>query len=181
MTWLPWIICCDSSHMLGETDGEGYGLLALACRVATHDLAIPEQMGTRQQHAMVDLLLGTDADPAVESREGWAPLHFAAITGNVRLLQQLLGADAPMDWRLLGCDGGSPLSLTLLYGQSLAAELCRINRSPIARDPQPVWAFHWSDSWTGADSARRPRLTQTSIGHSLPFRSGSEPLNDRSS
>jgi ankyrin repeat protein len=104
-------------------DADGYTLLGLACRAATGDLALPPVPSTPEQYAVIDCLLAAGADPSAASKDGWAPLHTAAMTGNVDLASRLLVAGASRDGQLLGARGGSPLALALFYGQTHVAEL----------------------------------------------------------
>lgn len=116
--------------VLEARDPEGNTLLGLACRAATGDIAIPPDPGTPGQHAAVDLILAKGADPSAESGEGWTPLHVAAMSGHVDLARRLLAAGASRDARLLGCDGGSPLSLALFYAKGEVAEVLAVPPVP---------------------------------------------------
>lgn len=102
---------------------EGHTLLGLACKAATGDLALPPVPGTAEQHAAVDRILAAGADPSAAAKDGWAPLHTAAMTGHVDLARRLLAAGACREGSLLGARGGSPLSLALFYAQRDVAEL----------------------------------------------------------
>lgn len=113
----------DVSSVLEARDSEGETLLGLACRAATHDVALPPIAGTPQQYAAVGVLLAAGADPSAGAGNGWAPLHTAAMTGNVDLMGRLLAAGAKREGQLLGTRGGSPLALALFYAQARNVEL----------------------------------------------------------
>lgn len=110
-------IIAATPHVLREQDADGATLLLLACKCATGDVALPPVRGTQEQHVVIDLLLALGAPPSASSREGWAPLHIAAMTGHVDLAERLRAAGASLEGRLLGASGGSPLALALFYGQ----------------------------------------------------------------
>jgi ankyrin repeat protein len=108
----------ESPTILKERDSDGHTLLGLACKAATGDLALPPVAGRPEHHAVVDLLLAAGADPSAAASNGWAPLHMAAMTGHVGLARRLLAAGAGREGRLMGAEGGSPLSLALYYAQT---------------------------------------------------------------
>ena len=62
----------SSPAVLTARDSEGRTLLDLACRAATGDIAIPLNPGTPEQHAAVDLLLNTGADPSAADQDNWS-------------------------------------------------------------------------------------------------------------
>jgi ankyrin repeat protein len=109
--------------LLGARDAEGRTLLFRACDAATGHIAIPPVAGTPAQHAIVDELLRRGADPSAADRDGWSPLHAAAMAGHVDLARRLLAAGAGRDGALLGARGGSPLALALFYAKTEVAEL----------------------------------------------------------
>ena len=113
----------ETPHILEERDSDGYTLLGLACKSATGNVALPPVPGTRAQHTAVDLILAAGADPSAPADDGWAPLHTAAMTGHMDLARRLLAAGASREGRLLGCQGGSPLALSLFYAKTKCAEL----------------------------------------------------------
>ncbi len=110
-------------QVLRARDENGDTLLGVACRAATGDAALPPVPVTPQHHAALDYLLAAGADPSAASSDGWAPLHTAALTGNVDLARRLLDAGASREGQLLGTKGGSPLALALFYGKREVAEL----------------------------------------------------------
>ncbi len=69
-------------------------LLGLACRSATGEIAIPPVEGTKEQHQAIDLLLRVGSDVNAANRDGWTPLHTAAMAGHIDLAKPLLGAGA---------------------------------------------------------------------------------------
>ena len=111
------------SRVLELRDEEGHSLLGLACHAATGNSALPPVPGELGQHAAVDLILQAGADPSVATHDGWAPLHTAAKTGHLELAKRLLAAGAPLQGSLMGCQGGSPLSLALFYAQTDMAKV----------------------------------------------------------
>lgn len=116
--------------VLEARDESGQTLLALACRSATGDIAIPPNPGTPGQHAAVDLILAAGADPSATTPDGWAPLHTAAMSGHRDLAVRLLDAGATRTGRLYGSEGGSPLALALFYAKTEVAEV-------LASPPEP--------------------------------------------
>jgi ankyrin repeat protein len=108
--------------VLSARDAEGQTLLGLACKAATGDVALPPVASTPQQLAAVEAILAAGANPSAASDDGWAPLHTAAMTGNVDLMRRLLAAGASREGRLLGTQGGSPLALGLFYAQAPQVE-----------------------------------------------------------
>lgn len=116
-------ILSEAPATLDERDSAGHTLLGLACITATGDVALPPVAGTPEQHAAVDLILAAGADPSAAAKNGWSPLHTAAMTGHTHLARRLLAAGASRQGQLHGATGGSPLSLALFYGQSEIAEL----------------------------------------------------------
>ena len=109
--------------VVSARDHSGFSLLSLACNAATEDVALPPVPGGPEQHAAVDRILAAGADPSAASHAGWAPLHAAAMTGHKGLARRLLAAGASRAGQLLGCSGGSPLSLALFYGKREVAEV----------------------------------------------------------
>lgn len=109
--------------VLGARDGEGRTLLLLACHAATGELALPPVRDRHDQVRAVELLVSAGADPSLADSGGWSPLHVAAMVGHVPLARLLVEAGAPLVGRLLGAEGGSPLSLALFYGQREVAEV----------------------------------------------------------
>lgn len=113
----------EAPDVVRARDHSGLTLLGLACNAATGDVALPSVPGLPEQHAAVERILAAGADPSAASHAGWAPLHAAAMTGHVELARRLLAAGASRAGQLLGCTGGSPLSLALFYGKREVAEL----------------------------------------------------------
>jgi ankyrin repeat protein len=113
----------DTPDVLRARDGEGHGLLGLACKAATGNIARPSVPGTPEQHGAVDLILAAGADPSAAADNGWAPLHTAAMSGHVELARRLLAAGASRAGALCGASGGSALSLALFYGERRVAEI----------------------------------------------------------
>src|SRR5262249_5618931 len=101
--------------LLAARDDEGGTLLFRSCEEWTGHIAILPFVGTPAQHAIVDELLRRGADPSAATRDGWSPLHAAAMAGHVDLARRLLAAGASRDGALLGARGGSPLALALFY------------------------------------------------------------------
>ena len=87
----------SSPAVLTARDSEGRTLLDLACRAATGDIAIPLNPGTPEQHAAVDLLLNTGADPSAADQDNWSPLHTAAMAGHSDLARRLVTASASVE------------------------------------------------------------------------------------
>ena len=98
-------------------------LLGLTCRSATGEIAIPPVEGTKEQHRAIDLLLRVGADVNAANRDGWTPLHTAAMAGHIDLTKRLLGAGADKTGSLYGCNGGSPLALALFYAKTEVGKL----------------------------------------------------------
>lgn len=120
----------NTPEVLSLRDENGTTLLGLACRLATADHALPPIPSTTAQLQLVDILLAAGADPALDTPDGWTPLHSAAMTDNVDLARKLIEAGAPLTGRLLGTIGGSPLSIALFYGRDSVAEV-------LAQPPEP--------------------------------------------
>jgi ankyrin repeat protein len=110
-------------EQLEARDAEGHTLLGLACKIATGDVALPSVSGTPEQHAAVDRILAAGANPSACAKDGWSPLHTAAMSGHVDLAKRLLAAGATREGHLLATEGGSPLSLALFYAQTQVAEI----------------------------------------------------------
>ena len=110
-------------QLLHIRTADGDTLLGLACRAVTDGVALPPVPCTEEQLAAIDWLLAAGVDVSAATLEGWAPLHAAAMTGNLELAHRLLAAGAAREGRLLGTSGGSPLSLALFYGKSEVAEV----------------------------------------------------------
>ena len=108
--------------VLTEQDESGQTLIALACRTATGNVAIPLQPGTPEQHAAVDLILEARADPNVPDKDGWTPLHTAGMAGHTDLAHRLVAAGASLAAGAYGKVGGTPLSYALFYAKPYMVE-----------------------------------------------------------
>ena len=111
-----------SPEVLTARDGDGRTLLDLSCRAATGDIAIPRVDGTPQQHAAVDSILAAGADPSAPDRQGWTPLHTAAMAGHDDLAKRLVAAGASVRAEAHGLDGATPLSYALFYAKAYMGE-----------------------------------------------------------
>ncbi len=111
-----------SPRVLVEQDDDGQTLIALACRAATGNIAIPLHPGTPGQHAAVDLILAVGADPNVPDRDGWTPLHSAGMAGHADLARRLVAAGASVAAGAHGKSGGTPLSYALFYAKPYMAD-----------------------------------------------------------
>lgn len=116
-------ILSDSPGVLTATDSDGRGLLDLACRAATGDVAIPLVPGTPEQHAAVDLILAAGADPSTADKDGWTPLHTAGMAGHTDLGARLVKAGAAVDREAYGKAGGSALSYALFYAKAYMGDV----------------------------------------------------------
>ena len=113
----------SSPAVLTTKDSEGRTLLDLACRAATGDIAIPLDPGTPDQHAAVDLILKTGANPSVGDHDNWSPLHTAGMAGHSDLARRLVAAGASVESEAYGKEGGSPLSYALFYAKAYMGEV----------------------------------------------------------
>ena len=113
----------SSPAVLTARDSDGRTLLDLACRAATGDIAIPLNPGTPDQHAAVDLLLNTGADPSAADQDNWSPLHTAAMPGHRDLARRLVAAGASVESEAYGKEGASPLSYALFYAKAYMGEV----------------------------------------------------------
>ena len=116
--------------VLAERDEEGQTLIALACRAATGNVAIPLDPGTPEQHAGVDLILQAGANPNVAAKDGWTPLHTAGMAGHTSLAERLVRAGASVAAGAHGKSGATPLSYALFYAKPYMAEAL----SPVVPD-----------------------------------------------
>lgn len=112
------VILDRSPGVLTASDGDGRTLLALSCRAATGDIAIPRVDGTPRQHAAVDSILAAGADPSAADHQGWTPLHTAAMAGHDDLAQRLVAAGASVSAEAHGLEGATPLSYALFYAKA---------------------------------------------------------------
>ena len=119
-----------SPDVLVEQDQDGQTLIALACRAATGNVAIPLDPGTPEQHAAVDLILEAGGDPNVADKDGWTPLHTAGMAGHTSLAGRLVAAGASVAAGAYGTAGGTPLSYALFYAKPYMAEAL----APVAPD-----------------------------------------------
>jgi hypothetical protein len=72
----------------------------------------------RGQADMARKLIGRGADV---NKTGWAPLHYAATSGNVAIIQMLLDENAYIDAE--SPNGSTPLMMAAMYGTSDAVKL----------------------------------------------------------
>ena len=72
----------------------------------------------RGQQEFVDLLLRRDA---AVNKTGWAPLHYAATTGQIAIMKQLLERHAFIDAQ--SPNGTTPLMMAAMYGTTDAVKL----------------------------------------------------------
>ena len=113
----------SSPAVLTARDSEGRTLLDLACRAVTGDIAIPLHPGTPEQHAAVDLILKTGADPSAADHDNWSPLHTAAMAGHTDLARRLIAAGASVETNAYGKEGASSLSYALFYAKAYMGEV----------------------------------------------------------
>lgn len=81
----------------------------------------------RGQQEFVDLLLKRDA---AVNKTGWAPLHYAATTGQVAIMKQLLEQHAFIDAQ--SPNGTTPLMMAAMYGSADAVKLLLAEGADIA-------------------------------------------------
>lgn len=94
--------------LVGQQGTNGNTLLNLA-------VSIEKRAGP-----LVTALLDAGADPNVPNDRGWTPLHQAAGTDDVALVERLLAAGATVTLSAHG-DGGTPLAVALWWGQGKTA------------------------------------------------------------
>ncbi|MEQ1505126.1 MAG: ankyrin repeat domain-containing protein [Myxococcota bacterium] len=86
--------------------------------------------------AAVRLQLARGVEPGAMSADGWAPLHLAASTGDVRMAELLIAAGAPVDQRSGGacCAGAAPIHCAVASGNAEIVDL--LLRTGARRDPR---------------------------------------------
>ena len=100
-------------------DADDNGLVGAAALIATNDISRPANPGTPDQHEAISIILAAGADPnETRERDGWRPIFTAVMAANGDLTRRLLEGGAHQQGGLMGADGGTPLSLSLFYGEA---------------------------------------------------------------
>ena len=110
---------------------------------------------------------GVDIDTRTEPG-GWTPLHAAAFTGNVEMVELLISRGAEPGVVADASEGETPLGLSFHFGHEEATDLLVVHEG---RDPLPA-SMEWSDipGWAeGAEDSGEDRLTQIEHLHHLWF------------
>lgn len=109
--------------------------------------------------ALVDLLLGKDADPDMTTTSGQTALHFAASKSNLDTCRKLLAKKASA--RTKDKRGQLPLHRAAAVGNVPIIKLLLENRSPVnASDSDGMTALHHGRSTGALLPDRDARLTR---------------------
>jgi ankyrin repeat protein len=117
-------------ELVSASGADGQTLLGVACDAYTGHRALPPVHGSAVHLDVIERLLRAGADPSACDTNGWAPLHTAAMTGNMDLAAELLEAGAARSGSLMGAQGGSPLALALFYAKPAMGELLATPATP---------------------------------------------------
>jgi len=96
---------CSRPPLLTATREGQLPILKVLCASETLEINAQDALGSsalheavfRESGEMVLVLLGRRADPMLQNRRGWTPLHVAAHLGTVRIIGHLVRAGAPAD------------------------------------------------------------------------------------
>lgn len=102
----------------------------------------------RGQQEFVDLLLKRDA---AVNKTGWTPLHYAATTGQVAIMRQLLEQHAFIDAQ--SPNGTTPLMMAAMYGTIDAVKLLLAEGADIAmKNEQGMTALDFAKRGNRSDA-----------------------------